>query len=219
MEIIENTNLNNPNNSSPEEVGQTARQELTDKYAEKTSAEIISALDFQVIKHGQDLHVVGVIGFSGQWGQGKIDADPQIKANVEAATKALEEELLSLKNTHGQSLIVSSGATMEGVPKIIYDLCAKHGIAAMGVACEKAFDYPLGKMKYLIVEGQDWGAESETFLKTSDEILMLGGGGQAKREAIAAVTLGKSLTVFSGYGGSADQLNPEDMVGARFVKR
>jgi len=74
-------------------------------------------------------------------------------------------------------------------------------------------------MKYLIVEGQDWGAESQTFLKTSEEIVMLGGGGQAKREAIAAAQEGKSLTVFLGYGGTADQLDPSDMTGTAFIKR
>jgi hypothetical protein len=219
MANIENPVPDNSASQSPEEVGASARQELANKYAAKTSAEIISAQEFEIAKEQRGIHVVGVIGFSGQWGQSKIDSDPLIKANVEAASLALEEKLLELKDKHGDSLIVSSGATMEGVPKIIYDLCEKHGIVAMGVACEKAFNYPLGKMKFLIVEGQDWGAESETFLKTSNEILMLGGGGQAKREAIAAVTSGKEVTVFCGYGGSADQLNPADMAGARFVKR
>lgn len=112
------------------------------------------------------------------------------------------------KSTHGLKLVLSSGATNEGVPKIIDDFCEKLGIDAMGVTSAKAFDYPLGKMKYLIVQGDDWGAESSTFLATSDEILLLGGGGQAKREAIAAETEGKMVTVFQGFKGkrrSADR--------------
>lgn len=106
---------------------------------------------------------------------------------------------------------------MEGVPKIIYDVCEKEEIKAMGVACVKAFKYALGKMDYLIIEGEDWGAESPTFLKTSDEFIILGGGGQAKREAIAASAEGKTVSVFQGYGGSADQLTTADLPGAVFV--
>lgn len=136
---------NRPEGLSPEEVGANAPIEMIAKYASKTSAQILSAQDFEILKEQDSLYVVGVIGFSGQWGQGKIEADPQIKANVEAATKVLEEKLIDLRKVHGDSLIISSGATMEGVPKIIYVLCEKHGITSMGVACEKAFDYPLGK--------------------------------------------------------------------------
>ena len=108
---------------------------------------------------------------------------------------------------------------MEGVPKLVYEACQSLGIAAMGVTSEKAADYELGKMEYLIVEGKDWGDESKTFIDTSDEILVIGGGGQAKREAIAAGSEGKPVTVFQGFGGSADQLSPTDLPGADFVAR
>jgi len=203
--------------SSSQEVGAQARRSLSEQYASKTSAQIVSALDFEVLKEQQRLHVVGVAGFSGQWSPAKLEADPALKAAAGAATEALREHLKKLKDEHGDNLIVSSGATMEGVPKIIYDICAEEGIAAMGVACEKAFNYPLGTMKYLVIEGQNWGDESPSFLKTSDEFVLLGGGGQAKREAIAASQEGKQIAVFRGYGGSADQLTAADVPTATFV--
>jgi hypothetical protein len=202
-----------------QDVGSEARQQLQDKYGSKTSAQLISGTDFEALKAQQGLHVVGVTGFSGQWGQSKIDADPAIKADYEAGTAALEKHLVALSAKHGDKLVLSSGATMEGVPKIIYDVCDRLGITAMGVTSEKAFDYPLGKMKYLVVEGTDWGQESATFLRTSDEILMLGGGGQAKKEAIAASIEGKPVTIFQGYKGTADQLTASDVANATFVAR
>ncbi len=209
----------NPKGPTSGEVGSDAREALAQKYASKTNAAIVSAQDFDAIRERERLHVVGVTGFSGQWGQSKIDSDPAVKSNVDAAIVALEGHLVALKDKHGDKLILSSGATMEGVPKIIYDLCQKHGIAAMGVTCEKALKYELGKMKYLIIEGQEWGAESATFLRTSDEIVMLGGGGQAKKEAIAAGVEGKKVSIFLGYGGSADQLAPSEVENAEFIPR
>jgi hypothetical protein len=193
------------------------RVSLAEQYASKTSASIISALDFEVIKEREGLHVVGVAGFSGQWAPAKLEADPALKAAADAATVVLREHLKKLKDEYGDKLVVSSGATMEGVPKIIYEVCAEEGIKAMGVACEKAFKYPLGAMRYLVIEGQNWGDESAAFLKTADDFVLLGGGGQAKREAIAAGQEGKRVAVFQGYGGSADQLTSQDVPTATFV--
>lgn len=217
MQPNQNSTPQTVEGTSSREVGAEARNSLAEQYASKTSAQILSAKEFEALKEATGLHVVGVTGFSGQWSAAKIEADPVLRTTVDAATVALTEHLRQLKATHGDKLVLSSGATMEGVPKIIYDVCVQEGIAAMGVACEKAFDYPLGKMKYLIIEGQDWGAESPTFLKTADEILLLGGGGQAKREALAAGVEGKKVSVFQGYGGSADQLTATDIPSATFV--
>lgn len=204
---------------SSREIGDEARRAVSEKYAPKTSAQILSEGDFQKIKSRDGLYVVGVAGFSGQWDEGKIDADPDIKASVEAAASALEAHILKLKEKHGEKLIVSSGGTAIGVPKIIYDICAKEGVAAMGIACDKAADYELGRMKYLIIEGQDWGAESPVFIGTADEIIVLGGGGQAKREAIAADAEGKKISIYKGYGGAGDQLAQADLKHAEYFDR
>ena len=103
--------------------------------------------------------------------------------------------------------MISSGATNEGVPRIADEAADKLGIRALGVTSEKAADFPLAKMNDIIVSGKDWGAESAIFLRTSDEVFVLGGGGQAEREALAAATeFGKSVSVFEGYGGAADKV-------------
>ena len=188
-------------------------------WKQKTAAQLLNETDFLVMKDQQGLHVVGVTGFSGQWSEAKIAADAGLKDAVTAATAALSEYLSDLKSRYGDKLVISSGATNEGVPKIIYDLCEALEIKAMGVTSAKAYDYPLGKMAYLIVMGADWGEESPTFLNTSDEFIMLGGGGQAKKEAIAASASGKSIAIFQGYGGKADELKPEEVPTGTFVAR
>jgi len=188
-------------------------------WATKTTAMFLNEGEFKLFKEHSGLHVLGVTGFSGQWSEQKIKDDEVVRDDAKAATAAIANFLSELKAIHGDKLVVSSGATMEGVPKIIYEECEKLGITAMGVACAKAFDYALGKMKYLIIQGDAWGEESATFLGTSDELLMVGGGGQAKREAIAAASEGKPVTIFQGYKGAADQLTSVDLPDARFVAR
>lgn len=82
-----------------QEVGAEARQSLLDEYASKTSARIISAADFESLKERGGFHVVGVMGFSGQWAPAKLEADPALKAAAEAATVALTDHLKRLKET------------------------------------------------------------------------------------------------------------------------
>ena len=218
--------VNIDNGVRPGEIGATdglppnpGRTALAIKLAGKTNAELIDKQEFLERKSAEGLHVVGVTGFSGQWDASKVAADPALQEDVARATVMIHELLLQLKQQFGDRLVISTGATMPGVPGLFYDACEHLGITAMGVACEKAADYQLGKMRYLIIEGNDWGQESPTFLETSDEIVMIGGGGQAKREAIAAAASGKIVTVFQGFKGTADLLTVTDLPNAVFVKR
>jgi hypothetical protein len=199
--------------------GELPKASAPDIWKDKTSAHLLDENAFLIEKDKQNLHVVGVTGFSGQWSDAKIAADEGIKSDAAAATASLHEYLSELKAKYGEKLVVSSGATNEGVPKIIYSLCESLGIKAMGVTSAKAADYPLGRMDYLIVMGEDWGQESPTFLNTSDEFILLGGGGQAKREAIAAAALGKTVAVFQGYKGSGDQVTLADVPTGKFIAR
>ena len=221
------SSLNGPHGEALSAAAELAAQSLRapldpsfkEHWAQKTSAQLVSEQEFMALKHSAGLHVVGITGFSGQWSQERIEADQEIQADTIAARAAIAEYLAQLKSVYADKLVLSSGATMEGVPKIIYELCEKLGIAAMGVTSAKAIDYQLGKMDYLIVQGSDWGEESATFLATSDELLMVGGGGQAKREAIAASTEGKAVTILQGFKGTADQLTQDDVPNARFIMR
>jgi hypothetical protein len=198
-------NHNNHSRIGPTEAASPAPSSSPD-WSSRTSAEVITPSEFLVRKERAGLHVVGIVGFSGQWSEEKLSQDPELRERVRFAEAELEGILLGLRERHGDKLVISSSATLEGVPKLAYELCADLGITAMGVACSRAADYKLGEMRYLIVEGSNWGDKSPTFLKTFDELIMLGGGNQAKREAITAANEGKPVLVIQGFGGTADDL-------------
>lgn len=210
-----NNNLNQSSRAQSESPAEDQTQRLQDveRWAARTDAELVTGGEFLVRKEREDLHVVGIVGFSGQWSEEKLAANPELRERVRFAKEELKEVIRDLQAKLGDSLVISSGATMEGVPRLTYEICEELGVKAMGVACDKAKDYPLGKMRYLVIEGKNWGEESPTFLKTSDEIVMLGGGGQAKREAITASNEGKPVLVIQGFGGTADELRG-DIVAA-----
>jgi len=212
---VGNINLNQSARAASESPAddQTQRLQEVERWATRTDAELVTGGEFLVRKEREGLHVVGIVGFSGQWSEEKLAANPELRERVRFAKEELKEVIRDLQTKHGESLVISSGATMEGVPRLTYEICEELGVKAMGVACEKAKDYPLGKMRHLVIEGKNWGEESPTFLKTSDQIVMLGGGGQAKREAITAANEGKPVLVIQGFGGTADELRG-DIVAA-----
>jgi hypothetical protein len=51
-----------------------------------------------------------------------------------------------------------------------------------------------------------------SFLECIDELLVVGGGMQSEREAVAAGESGKSLVLVTGIGGAADRLAVDDRV-------
>jgi hypothetical protein len=51
-----------------------------------------------------------------------------------------------------------------------------------------------------------------SFLECIDELLVVGGGMQSEREAIAAGEAGKSLVLVTGIGGAAERLAVDDRV-------
>lgn len=191
------------------DLGPVGREEraLIHDWRESTAARVVSPTMFEMYKKWGDYHVVGITGFS-------ASAPPEF--SPEDARAELKNIFTQLKEKYGDKLVISSGATMLGVPKIAYELCDELKIKCMGVACEKAREYPLANMHYFVPVGQNWGDESATFLQTADELIALGGGEQARRETIAALTEKMPVTVVQGFGG---KLTAEDIVGAKIVER
>ena len=58
----------------------------------------------------------------------------------------------------------------------------KLGMGTVGIACQKAFENPLFPCDQVIIEGDDWGDESATFLEYIDEMIKVGGGRQSEFE-------------------------------------
>ena len=87
-------------------------------------------------------------------------------------------------------LIVVSGLTALGIPKLVYEEAVQRGLRTIGIACQKAHDNPCFDVDEFIIYGNEWGDESEFFLGYIDALVRIGGGKQSHRECDAAKTRG-----------------------------
>ena len=112
---------------------------------------------------------IGIVGYS------------QDKFDHAKATRILQEALDLRAITHPESEVVS-GYTDMGVPGIAYRVAQQVGMSTVGIACEKASEHPCFPCDKVIIEGDEWGDESPTFLKYIDEMVKVGGGKQSIAE-------------------------------------
>ena len=120
---------------------------------------------------------VGVVGYSAK------------KFDKEKARAMIEKTLDLLK----EDIEIVSGLTYLGVPAIAYDIAKERGLRTVGVACPKAEEYECFPVDERVIEGKDWGDESEKFLSMIDVMIKVGGGAQSVAEAKKAREMG--LTV------------------------
>ncbi len=182
------------------------------KWAERTKAEFLTPAELMARKAAEGWYLLGVVGFAGRWRPGSEQL-------VEHAHTMLTAEFTRLTNTHGQSLVIVSGATDAGVLQLTYAACQTMGITAMGITAGQALNFKLAPMDYVVPVGSRFGDESPVFIAAIDELLMLGGGQQSRDEAIAASHQGLPVTVIQGFGGSADELTTAELPTARWLVR
>jgi hypothetical protein len=182
----------------------------------RTSAEVCSASAFAERKPASQWYILGVLGFAGRWERSGLTCDALERFSTDAR-QALQAELVRCHATHQERLIVCTGATNTGVLQLTYELCAALGFKTMSVAPDRALNYELGQLDYVIPLGEAFGDESEWFVHLSDEFVLLGGGKQSHREVLMAAAQGKPITVIQGLGGVADELTAADLPAARFV--
>jgi len=118
---------------------------------------------------------VGVVGYSGA----KFNEDIA-KALLAIALDVVEE------NHKDKEYTLVSGLTDLGVPALAYRAADKRGWKTMGVACSEAEEYDCYDVDETIIEGDNWGDESETFLSKLDVFVRIGGGKQSLEETEAA---------------------------------
>lgn len=123
---------------------------------------------------------LGVVGFSGAKFNETVGG-----ALLELAIKIVEEVDLG---TEEVSLV--SGLTDLGIPAMAYRIAAAKGWKTVGIACEKAKEFKVYPVEEEIIVGKEWGDESETFLKSIDILVRVGGGGQSFAEAKKAKEMG-----------------------------
>lgn len=114
---------------------------------------------------------IGVVGYSG----GKFD-EKIAKALLAIAFDVVEE------NHKDDDYMIVSGYTDMGIPALAYRMAEKREWKTMGIACEKYKENPCYDVDKVIIEGEDWGAESETFLDNIDVFIRVGGGKQSMEE-------------------------------------
>lgn len=187
-------------------------------WRDHTAAEIVDERRFARLKQGSRLRVVGVVGFARPWCQLGLDAGV-LHQTIADARATLCFELAERQRRYGSRLVVASGATNQGVLSVTYEVCTFLNIAAMGIAPDEALDFGLGRMRYLLPAGARFGDESQIFVRTIDELIVMGGGAQSEREVFAAARAGRPITVIQGFGGIADRLARAALPGARFVQR
>ncbi len=112
---------------------------------------------------------IGIIGYSIQ------------KFNEKKAREMINNIYDSFEK-HIDNLVIVSGLTDLGIPKIAYEEAVKRNYKTIGIACQKAKEYELFPVDEKIIIGEEWGDESNTFLKYIDILIKIGGGEQSKKE-------------------------------------
>ena len=127
---------------------------------------------------------IGIVGYSAR------------KFNEELATQLIKIGCLSCiqELDDDGDIVIVSGLTDVGVPALAYRLAKEEGWKTAGIACSKAEEYDCFDVDEKQIVGDDWGDESETFLKDIDCMVRVGGGNQSFEEVEAARD--KSMPVF-----------------------
>jgi len=89
--------------------------------------------------------------------------------------------------------VVVSGLTNIGVPALAYKEAVQRGWRTAGIACEKANEYECFPVDEKIIIGNEWGDESQTFLKSIDVLLRIGMGRQSIKETVGMKAKGKPV--------------------------
>ena len=125
---------------------------------------------------------LGLVGYSTQ------DFD---KALAEIYLKEVFDKIYA---EHQSNVILVSGLTDMGIPKIGYTLARKYGWKLQGIAPECSKEYTPFNVDFSTFVGDNWGDESVYFLDHIDALVRIGGGKQSIKETLWAKA--KSLKVY-----------------------
>jgi len=176
----------------------------------KTRAQVLDGATFRQLRRERGWFVLGVMGYAEPFRDAGAAAD---------AERALALRLDAGLADHGARLAVASGATDDGVLAITYRLCAARKITAIGITCDAGHRLPVARVDWLVPVGHRFGDESALFVDVCDAFVVLGGGEQARREAIGGRAQDKPVTLIQGFGGAADALAESGLPGATVVQR
>ena len=114
---------------------------------------------------------IGVIGYSMQ----EFDK----KKAIEYIKRPFD--FIEKQNRDGTKTVIA-GLTDLGIPALAYREAVKRKWRVEGIACSKALDYVWFPVSNITMIGRNWGDESETFLKSINILIRVGGGEQSMKE-------------------------------------
>src|SRR3989338_7335910 len=126
---------------------------------------------------------IGVVGYCPP---SRFDKAEAIRMIREAYNK------IDIQNPNMLKVVVS-GLTNIGVPALAYKEAVQRGWRTAGITCEKANEYECFPVDEKIIIGNEWGDESQTFLKSIDVLLRIGMGRQSIKETVGMKAKGKPV--------------------------
>lgn len=114
---------------------------------------------------------IGVIGYSEQ----KFD-EALARHHLEQAFEAIS------RNNRHKEIIIVSGLTNMGIPKIAYEIAIENHWPTVGIAPSVADGYEIFPCDQKIIVGKKWGDETIAFLNSIDCLVKIGGGKQSIKE-------------------------------------
>lgn len=157
---------------------QQAEELRRKEFPDKPGISVLSGGPLSQLKN-EGFDVIMVVGRSAAFASD--GSEDQRKRDAEL------EILSALKRFDPSKTVFLSGGTSTGDIGIFHELAIKKGFRVVGVSALDAAKYQPALMTDFYVEfGEGFGSESETAVKSSTAVLMLGGGNQAAREAIIA---------------------------------
>jgi hypothetical protein len=120
------------------------------------------------------------VGVSGYFDQ-RFDEE-EARELLDDALEDIEKEYID--SGEYESIVIVSGLTNHGMPKIAYQAAEYRGYGTMGIAPEEVNDtgYELYPVDEIIYSGESFGDEIEKYIETIDVFVRIGGGAQTQME-------------------------------------
>lgn len=118
------------------------------------------------------MYKIGVVGYS----SGDFDKEVA-RAHIRRFLN-----LIGKYYANTDDIAVVSGLTNLGIPALAYEEAVAANMRTVGIACARASEYEVFPVDLTVIEGEDWGDESERFIHSIDCLLRVGGGEQSRRE-------------------------------------
>ena len=115
---------------------------------------------------------IGVVGYSD---------DKVFDHNIAKALLAIAFDIVEADLPDKEYELIS-GLTNMGVPKLAYEMAEKRGWKTVGLSAKEAQEYDCYPVDEEIIVGENFGDESEEFIKSIDCLIRIGGGKQSMEE-------------------------------------